>query len=109
MLASQCFSESSGRQKELKKRGEMNLVLLWWIFYLWMIVVLEKRGCASTTRTGSHVWRRPVPGWRQSEESVALENRGFGFEEADFEVHFREQGKLVYFIEHAWSEVEGQS
>ena len=37
------------------------------------------------------VW--PVPGWRQSEESVTLENRGFKFEEAEFESHFRDEGR----------------
>ena len=37
-------------------------------------------------------WRRPVPGWRQTPESLSLENRGFGFEEAEFEVHFSEKG-----------------
>ena len=41
-------------------------------------------------------WRRPVPGWRQSPESLALENQGFGFEEADFEVHFSEKGKELF-------------
>ena len=41
-------------------------------------------------------WRRPVPGWRQSSESLALENQGFGFEEADFEVHFSEKGKNLF-------------
>jgi len=41
-------------------------------------------------------WRRPVPGWRQSPESLALENQGFGFEEADFEVHFSEKGKKLF-------------
>ena len=39
-------------------------------------------------------WRRPVPGWRQSEESVTLENQGFHFEPAEFEAHFRDQGML---------------
>ena len=39
-----------------------------------------------------YTWRRPVPGWRQSEESVTLENRGFKFEEAEFESHFRDEG-----------------
>ena len=39
-------------------------------------------------------WRRPVPGWRQSEESVTLENHGFHFEPAEFEAHFRDQGML---------------
>ena len=38
-------------------------------------------------------WRRPVPGWRQSKESVTLENRGFKFEEAEFESHFRDEGR----------------
>ena len=41
-------------------------------------------------------WRRPVPGWRQSPKSLALENQGFGFEEADFEVHFSEKGKELF-------------
>ena len=36
---------------------------------------------------------RPVPGWRQSKESVTLENRGYHFEEAEFEAHFRDQGR----------------
>ena len=67
----------------------MNLVLLWEIFLFGMVVVLVKPGsCASTAQTGSHVWRRPVPGWRPSKESAALENQDFGFEEADFEIHF---------------------
>ena len=35
-------------------------------------------------------------GWRQSPESLALENQGFGFEEADFEVHFSEKGKELF-------------
>ena len=41
-------------------------------------------------------WRRPVPGWRQSPEYLALENQGFGFEEADFEVHLSEKGKELF-------------
>ena len=41
-------------------------------------------------------WRRPVPGWRQSEKSVTLENRGYHFEEAEFEAHFRDQGKEAW-------------
>ena len=43
-----------------------------------------------------YTWRRPVPGWRQSEESVTLENRGYDFEEAEFEAHFRDQGKEAW-------------
>ena len=39
-----------------------------------------------------------MPDWRQSDESVALENLGFGFEEADFEVHFRDQGEIQVLL-----------
>ena len=42
-----------------------------------------------------YTWRRPVPSWHQSEETVTLENKGFHFEVAEFEVHFRDQGALV--------------
>ena len=75
-----------------------NTLLLWWSFLLWMLIA--KMGsvlCAPGARGGGQIWRRPVPGWRQSEESVALENLGFGFEEAEFEVHFRDQGMLFYY------------
>ena len=71
------------------------LLLLRLSFLLWMIILLvEEVQCAPSAQGGSQVWRRPVPGWRQSEESVALENLEFGFEEAEFEVHFRDQGKI---------------
>ena len=57
---------------------------LWMVPWFW--------GASSLGRE-PYTWRRPVPGWRQSEESVTLENRGYHFEEAEFEAHFRDQGK----------------
>ena len=75
------------------KMGKLQLPRLQYL--LWMKVTLvEEVQCAPIGRGRSQIWRRPVPDWRQSDESVALENLGFGFEEADFEVHFRDQGKI---------------
>ena len=57
---------------------------------LWMVPWFR---ASSSLGREPYAWRRPVPGWRQSEELVALENRGYHFEEAEFEAHFRDQGK----------------
>ena len=64
---------------------------------VWLILLVLQWKCASgggPLQDPKH-WRRPVPGWRQSPESLALENQGFGFEEAEFEVHFSEKGKTI--------------
>ena len=64
---------------------------------VWLILLVLQWKCASgggPLQDPNH-WRRPVPGWRQSPESLALENQGFGFEEAEFEVHFSEKGKTI--------------
>ena len=58
--------------------------VLWMVPWFWASPSMGKE---------PYTWRRPVPGWRQSEESVTLENRGYHFEEAEFEAHFRDQGK----------------
>ena len=66
--------------------------------YFWLLVFVLQMQCAcggGPLQDQKH-WRRPVPGWRQSPESLALENQGFGFEEADFEVHFSEKGKELF-------------
>ena len=60
-------------------------------FLLWLL--LDPVG-SSPVGGEPYSWRRPVPGWRQSEESVTLENQGFHFEPAEFEAHFRDQGML---------------
>ena len=59
-------------------------LVLWMVPWFWASPSMGKE---------PYTWRRPVPGWRQSEESVTLENRGYHFEEAEFEAHFRDQGK----------------
>ena len=59
-------------------------LLLWVVPWFWVSPSLGGE---------PYSWRRPVPGWRQSKESVTLENRGYHFEEAEFEAHFRDQGK----------------
>ena len=38
------------------------------------------------------LWKGTSTGRKALAESLSLENRGFGFEEADFEVHFSEKG-----------------
>ena len=61
---------------------------------VWLCILIVQLQCAcgrGPLQDEKH-WRRPVPGWRQTPESLSLENRGFGFEEADFEVHFSEKG-----------------
>ena len=64
-----------------------------WIFIL---VLQTQCACGGGPLQDQKHWRRPVPGWRQSPESLALENQGFGFEEADFEVHFSEKGERLF-------------
>ena len=64
--------------------------------YLWMVPWFW---VSSSLGREPYTWRRPVPGWRQSEESVTLENRGYHFEEAEFEAHFRDQGKGAWILE----------
>ena len=62
--------------------------------YVWLCILIVQLQCVcggGPLQDEKH-WRRPVPGWRQTPESLSLENRGFGFEEADFEVHFSEKG-----------------
>ena len=65
---------------------------------LWLCVLFVRVWlvCGGGPLQDERHWRRPVPGWRQNPESLSLENRGFGFEEADFEVHFSEKG-MYYF------------
>ena len=66
-----------------------------WVF----ILVLQMQcACGGGPLQDQKHWRRPVPGWRQSPESLALENQGFGFEEAEFEVHFSEKGENYFKI-----------
>ena len=72
---------------ELRGLGYGGLVIL----LLWLL--LDPVG-SSPVGGEPYSWRRPVPGWRQSEESVTLENQGFHFEPAEFEAHFRDQGML---------------
>ena len=57
---------------------------------IWLCVLFVQfwYACGGGPLQDEKHWRRPVPGWRQTPESLSLENRGFGFEEADFEVHF---------------------
>ena len=69
--------------------------------YVWIFILVIQMQCAcggGPLQDQKH-WRRPVPGWRQSPESLALENQGFGFEEAEFEVHFSEKGENYFKIE----------
>ena len=66
--------------------------------YVWIFILVIQTQCAcggGPLQDQKH-WRRPVPGWRQSPESLALENQGFGFEEAEFEVHFSEKGEKLF-------------
>ena len=65
-------------------------------FWLLVFVLQMQCACGGGPLQDQKHWRRPVPGWRQSSESLALENQGFGFEEADFEVHFSEKGKELF-------------
>ena len=65
-------------------------------FWLLVFVLQMQCACGGGPLQDQKHWRRPVPGWRQSPESLALENQGFGFEEADFEVHFSEKGKELF-------------
>ena len=65
-------------------------------FWLLVFVLQMQCACGGGPLQDQKHWRRPVPGWRQSPESLALENQGFGFEEADFEVHFSEKGKNLF-------------
>ena len=64
-----------------------------WIFIL---VLQTQCACGGGPLQDQKHWRRPVPGWRQSPESLALENQGFSFEEADFEVHFSDKGEELF-------------
>ena len=61
--------------------------------YVWIFILVIQTQCACGGGPLQDQKRRPVPGWRQSPESLALENQGFGFEEAEFEVHFSEKGE----------------
>ena len=70
--------------------GTMEVALLGCVF------LLLSPGIGTLPKGGEpYTWRRPVPGWRQSEETVTLENKGFHFEAAEFETHFRDQGKMI--------------
>ena len=69
---------------------------------VWILILVLQTQCAcggGPLQDQKH-WRRPVPGWRQSPESLVLENQGFSFEEADFEVHFSDKGEeLLLYID----------
>ena len=78
-----CFSSVASCSAEMGKVLFVHVVL-WMVPWFWVSPSMGKE---------PYTWRRPVPGWRQSEESVTLENRGYHFEEAEFEAHFRDQGK----------------
>ena len=70
--------------------GAMEGVLLGCVF------LLLYPGIGTLPQGGEpYSWQRPVPGWRQAKETVTLENKGFYFEAAEFEAHFRDQGELV--------------
>ena len=65
---------------------------------VWLLIFVIQIQCAcggGPLQEEKH-WHRPVPGWRQTPESLALENQGFGFEEAKFGVHFSEKGKKKF-------------
>ena len=58
------------------------------------VFLLMCPGIGTLPKGEPYTWQRPVPGWRQAKETVTLENKGFYFEAAEFEAHFRDQGKL---------------
>ena len=65
---------------------------------VWLLIFVIQIQCAcggGPLQDEKH-WCRPVPRWHQTAESLALENQGFGFEEAEFEVHFSEKGKKSF-------------
>ena len=78
-----CFSSVANFAAKMEKVLFFQFVL-WMVPWFWASPSMGKE---------PYTWRRPVPGWRQSEESVTLENRGYHFEEAEFEAHFCDQGK----------------
>ena len=64
------------------------------------VFLLMCPGMGTLPKGEPYTWQRPVPGWRQAKETVTLENKGFYFEAAEFEAHFRDQGKLVGELLH---------
>ena len=78
-----CFSFAANFARKMERVLFIQFVL-WMIPWFWVSPSMGKE---------PYKWRRPVPGWRQSEESVTLENRGYHFEVAEFEAHFHDQGK----------------
>jgi len=89
-----CFSSVASCSAEMGKVLFVHVVL-WMVPWFWVSPSMGKE---------PYTWRRPVPGWRQSEESVTLENRGYHFEEGkDFSLSsFGQGGMWRFWSMHIW-------
>ena len=59
---------------------------------VWLCILIVQLHCVcgrGPIQDEKH-WRRPVPGGRQTAESLSLASRGVGFEDGDIEVYFSE-------------------